>query len=46
MTLVAATIIEVCSEGSTATTADLLGRAGAAGKGFGFFDGGHSHGLH
>ncbi len=36
MTLVAATIIEVCSEGSTPIAADLVARAGAPGNGFTF----------
>lgn len=36
MTLVAATIIEVCSEGSTPIAADLVTRAGAPGNGFTF----------
>ncbi len=36
MTLVAATIIEVCSEGSTPIAADLLVRANAPGNGFTF----------
>ena len=35
-TLVAATIIEVCSEGSTPIAADLVTRAGAPGNGFTF----------
>lgn len=35
-TLVAATIIEVCSEGSTPIAADLLTRAGAPGNSFAF----------
>ncbi len=33
-TLIAATVIEVCSEGSTPIAADLLNRAGAPGNGF------------
>ncbi|MYM62899.1 permease [Pseudomaricurvus sp. HS19] len=36
VTLVAATIIEVCSEGSTPIAADLVTRAGAPGNGFAF----------
>ncbi len=36
VTLVAATIIEVCSEGSTPIAADLLTRAGAPGNSFAF----------
>lgn len=36
LTLVAATIIEVCSEGSTPIAADLVMRAGAPGNGFTF----------
>lgn len=36
MTLIAATIIEVCSEGSTPIAADLLTRASAPGNGFAF----------
>lgn len=36
LTLVAATIIEVCSEGSTPIGADLVTRAGAPGNGFTF----------
>ena len=36
LTLVAATIIEVCSEGSTPIAADLVTRAGAPGNGFTF----------
>ncbi len=36
MTLVAATIIEVCSEGTTPIAADLMGRAGAPGNAFTF----------
>lgn len=36
LTLVAATIIEVCSEGSVPIAADLLGRGGAPGNGFTF----------
>jgi uncharacterized membrane protein YraQ (UPF0718 family) len=35
-TLLFATIIEVCSEGSTPIAADLVTRAGAPGNGFGF----------
>jgi uncharacterized membrane protein YraQ (UPF0718 family) len=36
LTLLAATIIEVCSEGSTPIAADLLTRAAAPGNGFTF----------
>ena len=36
LTLVAATVIEVCSEGSAPMAADLLGRAGAPGNSFAF----------
>lgn len=36
LTIVAATIIEVCSEGSTPIAADLVTRAGAPGNGFAF----------
>ena len=36
LTLVAATIIEVCSEGSTPIAADLLNRAGSPGNSFAF----------
>lgn len=36
MTMVAATIIEVCSEGSTPIAADLVNRAAAPGNGFAF----------
>lgn len=36
LTLLAATLIEVCSEGSTPIAADLLGRAGAPGGAFTF----------
>lgn len=36
LTLVAATIIEVCSEGSSPVAADLFNRAGAPGNGFSF----------
>jgi hypothetical protein len=36
LTLVAATIIEVCSEGSTPIAADLITRAGAPGNSFTF----------
>ncbi|WP_197473560.1 permease, partial [Oleiphilus sp. HI0066] len=39
-TLVAATIIEVCSEGSTPIAADLMTRANAPGNSFGFLMGG------
>ena len=37
LTFVAATIIEVCSEGSSPIAADLLTRANAPGNGFAFF---------
>lgn len=36
MTLLAATVIEVCSEGSTPIAADIMNRAGAVGNGFTF----------
>jgi len=36
LTLVAATIIEVCSEGSSPIAADLMTRAGAPGNSFAF----------
>ena len=36
LTFVAATVIEVCSEGSSPVAADLLSRAGAPGNGFAF----------
>ena len=36
MTLIAATVIEVCSEGSTPIAADLLSRASAPGNSFTF----------
>lgn len=36
LTLVAATVIEVCSEGSSPIAGDLLNRAGAPGNGFSF----------
>lgn len=36
LTLIAATVIEVCSEGSTPIAADLLNRANAPGNGFAF----------
>lgn len=36
LTMIAATLIEVCSEGSTPIAADLLTRAGAPGNSFGF----------
>ena len=36
LTLIAATVIEVCSEGSTPIGADLLNRANAPGNGFAF----------
>lgn len=36
LTLLAATIIEVCSEGSSPLAADLVNRAGAPGNGFAF----------
>ena len=40
LTVIATTIIEVCSEGSTPIAADLVGRAGAPGNGFVFLMGG------
>ncbi len=40
LTLIAATIIEVCSEGATPIAADLVSRAGAPGNGFVFLMGG------
>ena len=40
LTLVAATIIEVCSEGATPIAADLVSRAAAPGNGFVFLMGG------
>lgn len=40
LTLLAATIIEVCSEGATPIAADLVGRAAAPGNGFVFLMGG------
>jgi len=36
LTLIVATIIEICSEGSTPIAADLVSRAGAPGNGFAF----------
>lgn len=42
ITLLAATVIEVCSEGSTPLAADLLNRAGAPGGGFVFLMAGAS----
>ena len=42
LTLAAATIIEVCSEGSTPIAADLLNRAGAPGNAFTFLMAGAS----
>ena len=42
LTIIAATIIEVCSEGSTPVAADLLTRAKAPGNGFAFLMGGVS----
>ncbi len=36
LTLIAATVIEVCSEGSSPIAADLINRAGAPGNGFTF----------
>jgi uncharacterized membrane protein YraQ (UPF0718 family) len=36
LTLLAATVIEVCSEGSTPLAADIMNRAGAPGNGFTF----------
>src|SRR5690606_31759022 len=36
MTLIATTVIEVCSEGATPIAADLINRASAAGNGFVF----------
>ena len=42
LTLIAATIIEVCSEGSTPIAADLLTRAKAPGNSFAFLMGGVS----
>lgn len=40
VTLVVATILEVCSEGSTPIAADILNRAGAPGNSFAFLMGG------
>ncbi len=40
VTLLAATVIEVCSEGSTPIAADILNNAGAPGNGFAFLMGG------
>lgn len=42
LTVLAATIIEVCSEGSTPLAADIMNRAGAPGNGFAFLMGGVS----
>ncbi len=42
LTLLGATIIEVCSEGSTPIGADLVNRAGAPGNGFVFLMAGAS----
>ena len=42
LTMVAATILEICSEGSTPIAADLVTRGGAAGNGFAFLMGGVS----
>jgi uncharacterized membrane protein YraQ (UPF0718 family) len=42
ITIVAATLIEVCSEGSTPIAADILNRASAPGNGFAFLMGGVS----
>jgi uncharacterized membrane protein YraQ (UPF0718 family) len=36
LTLVAATVIEVCSEGTTPVAADIMNRAGAPGNSFTF----------
>lgn len=36
ITMLAATVVEVCSEGSTPIAADILNRAGAPGNGFAF----------
>ena len=46
LTLVAATIIEVCSEGSTPIAADILTRAAAPGNSFHLSDGRRRHRLH
>ena len=46
LTLVAATVIEVCSEGSSPIAADLVTRAGRSRKWFCVPDGGGGHGLH
>ena len=40
ITLLVATILEVCSEGSTPIAADILTRAGAPGNSFAFLMGG------
>ncbi|MGI9328815.1 MAG: permease [Pseudomonadales bacterium] len=40
VTIVAATVLEVCSEGSTPIAADILNRAGAPGNSFAFLMGG------
>ena len=42
LTLLVATIVEICSEGSTPIAADLVGRAHAPGNGFAFLMGGVS----
>ena len=42
LTILAATILEVCSEGSTPIAADILNRANAPGNGFAFLMGGVS----
>jgi uncharacterized membrane protein YraQ (UPF0718 family) len=42
ITMIAATVIEVCSEGSTPIAADILNRASAPGNGFAFLMGGVS----
>ena len=40
VTIVVATVLEVCSEGSTPIAADILSRAGAPGNSFAFLMGG------
>ena len=40
MTIAVATVLEVCSEGSTPVAADILNRAGAPGNSFAFLMGG------
>ena len=40
LTMVATTVIEICSEGSSPIAADLVNRAGAPGNGFAFLMGG------